>query len=547
MKGNQRGNFFIMQVRNEDITKNLKYLTLLSDRYPTIQSASTQIINLQALLNLPKGTEHFMSDLHGEYEAFVHILNNASGVIREKIDLIFEKSVSSNERADLATLIYYPEQKLEQIKTRNYEMDEWYEITLYRLVEVLRVVSSKYTRPYVAKALPSDFGDIIDELLNTNIDLVNKEQYYGEIISTIIEIDRADAFIIEMSALIKRLAVDHLHIVGDIFDRGPRADIIMESLINHHSVDIQWGNHDILWMGAAAGSKACIANILNFSAKYNNLDSIEDGYGINLRTLAAFAMDAYKDDPCTLFAPVSMGENANYSQRDVNLCAKMHKAIVVMQFKLEGQIIKKHPEYNMEKRLLLDKMDLEKGIVTIEGKEFALKDTYFPTIDKKDPYKLTEDEQFVIDGLQVSFMQSEKLQRHVRFLFANGGVYKCYNSNLLYHGCVPMEKDGSFMEFCIDGKKYKGKALLDYCDFVTRQAYFAKRHTKERSRGLTFIWYLWCGEKSPLFGKEKMTTFERYLIDDEDSKKEPKNAYYTYENDRDVCVRILEEFGLNPG
>ncbi len=533
-----------MKIDRQQITEHLRYLQMLSKQYPTIQAASTEIINLQAILNLPKGTEHFMSDLHGEYEAFRHILNNASGSIREKIDILYSNTLPAYDRSVLATLIYYPERKLEEIKRTVSDMEEWYRINLNRLIEVCRLVASKYTRSKVRKALPADYAYIIDELLHTNYDAINKEKYYANIITTIIDIDQADNFIIALAATIKRLVVDHLHIVGDIFDRGPRADIVMDSLMEHHSVDIQWGNHDILWMGAAAGSRCCIANVLNNSITYNNLEVIETGYGISLRPLALFAKEQYSSVDTKCFFPKNPNE-ISYRRKDIELAAMMHKAIAVILFKLEGQAILRNPQYHMSDRLLLDKINYEKGTIAIDGKEYKLRDCTFPTVDKEHPYDLTEEEQELMEQLRFSFQRSEKLQRHVRFLFAKGGLYKCFNSNLLFHGCIPMNPDGSLMEFeTPDEGVLCGKAFMDYAENWARRGYYSPSGTPERQFGKDLMWFLWCGRHSPLFGRERITTFERLLIEDKSTWTETKNAYYTCMKTAADCMKLLKGFGL---
>ncbi|MDD2955266.1 MAG: fructose-1,6-bisphosphatase [Oscillospiraceae bacterium] len=521
--------------------QNKKYLELLAEKYPTVQAASSRIISLQASLDLPKGTEHFMSDLHGEYEAFNHILNNASGAIREKVDRLYANTMTSHEKSVLSTLIYYPEQKLAELKPYIPDLDEWYRITLLRLVEICRLVASKYTRSRVNQALPRDFASIIDELLNTNFDVKNKEQYYLKIISTIVDLQQADAFIAALSSVIKRLVVDRLHIVGDIFDRGPGADVIMEALMDHHSVDIQWGNHDILWMGAAAGSMACIANVINNSMSYNNLDVVEIGYGINLRPLATFAGETYGD--CACFSP-KLVDQENYKPKDIALVAKMHKAIAMIQFKLEGQIIRRRPEYAMEDRLLLDKIDPAARTVAIGGREYTLRDWDFPTVDPHDPYALSPEEREVMDKLKVSFLRSEKLQKHVRFLYSNGGLYTCYNGNLLFHGCIPMAPDGSFLSFPVGQRRLAGREYMDYADLMARQGYNAAAGSAEKQEGEDFLWFLWAGRNSPLFGRERMTTFERLLVEDQETWLEPKNAYYQYNQSEERCIAILREFGL---
>lgn len=523
---------------------DLRYLQILARQYPTVQAASTEIVNLQAILNLPKGTEHFVSDLHGEYEAFLHILNNASGVVREKVDILFENSLPREERAQLATLIYYPEKKLAEIAGSLPDAGEWYKITLHRLIDICRLVSSKYTRSKVRKALPKDYAYILEELLNTNYEVHNKKAYYEDIISTIIHIDRAEDFIIALCGVIKRLVVDHLHIVGDIFDRGPRADIIMDSLMRHHSVDIQWGNHDALWMGAATGSRTCIATVLNNSITYNNLEVIETGYGISLRPLALFANEVYEGIDTSCFEAKTLSEASSFNAKDRALAARMHKAIAVILFKLEGQTILRNPEFHMDDRLLLDKIDYEHGSIAIDGREYSLCDTDFPTIDRANPYALSPEEGEVMMQLKLAFLRSEKLQKHTKYLYSKGGLYCCYNGNLLFHGCIPMNADGSFMSFDIGGRELAGKEFLDHAEAIARQGYYAKADSNERQLGKDFLWFLWCGRNSPLFGRDHIATFERYLITDAVTWKEEKNPYYTYYEDADVCVRILEEFGL---
>jgi len=532
-------------IQDKDIDKCIKYLKLLSKQYPTINEAATEIINLKAILNLPKGTEHFLSDIHGEYEQFVHVLKNASGVIRRKIDDIFGNRLMQKDKKSLATLIYYPEQKLDIILKHQKNIDDWYRITLYRLVEVCRNVSSKYTRSKVRKALPKDFAYIIEELLHEEPHGVDKQEYYDEIINTIIDIDRSRDFIIEISKLIQRLVIDRLHIIGDIFDRGPGADIIMDKLEEYHSVDIEWGNHDIVWMGAAAGSVVCMANVIRNSARYANLSTIEDGYGINLLPLATFAVEFYGDDSCEKFLP-KIETDKNYTVKEMQLIAKMHKAIAIIQFKLEGEVIKRHPEFKMEHRLLLNNIDFEKGTIQLYGKEYKLNDNKFSTIDKENPYKLLDEEAELIEKLKSSFMNSEKLNRHVRFLFSHGSLYLNFNSNLLYHGCIPLNEDGSFREVTIENKKYSGKALLDKLDVLAREGFFYEAGSKHKQAAVDMIWYLWTGPFSPLFGKEKMTTFERYFIDESETHYEKKDSYYFYRNDAEVCSKILCEFGLNP-
>lgn len=539
-----KGMTFCDENNIELIKKDLRYLDLLAKQYPDVSSASTEIINLQAILNLPKSTEHFISDIHGEYESFTHMLKNASGVIKRKIDDIFGNSLRENEKCNLATLVYYPEQKLELIKRTEENLDDWYKITLYRLIELCRMVSSKYTRSRVRKSLPKDFAYIIEELLHEQDGKINKHEYYNGIINTIIDLDRSGEFIIAISKVIQKLAVDRLHIIGDIYDRGPGAEIIMEALMKHHSIDIQWGNHDILWMGAACGSEACISNVLRISIRYANLNTIEDGYGINLLPLATFAMEAYENDSCKSFTPKTIEKEL--TEKDLNLLSKMHKAISIIQFKLEGQIIKNHPEFLMDDRLLLEKIDYEKGTIDIYGKTYTLNDTNFPTIDPKDPYKLTPHEKCLIAKLKRSFVHSEKFQKHIRFLYSKGSMYLVYNSNLLYHSCIPLNEDGSFKDVGIGDKKYKGKALLDKFDTLAREAYFFKSDSKQKLFAMDMMWYLWCGPDSPEFGKHKMTTFERYFINDKVTHKEDRNPYYKYRDDINLCNNIFKEFDLDP-
>lgn len=505
--------------------QNIKFLSLLSEKYPTIQSASTEIINLRAILNLPKGTEHYISDIHGEYEHFLHMLKNASGVIKSKIEDVYSNVLSLAERRQLEILICYPEEKLKMVE-KSYE---WYKLTLYRIVEVCKVIAAKYTRSKVRKALPKDFEYIIDELLHCNCIDSNKQNYYSGIIETIINLDRADAFIIALANVIQRLAIDHLHIVGDVFDRGPRPDIILDKLINYHSVDIQWGNHDIVWMGAGLGSEVCISIVVANCLKYSNLDVLEEGYGINLRVLETFAKKVYKDDPCEMFIP--KGE----SNIDV---ARMHKAISIIRFKLEGRIKKQYEDFNMKDMTYLDEIDYEKGTIG----NFALTDRYFPTIDKNNPFKLTENEIKVIEKLKYYFMQSEKLQKHIKFLFKKGNLYRVYNSNLLFHGCVPLNEDGSFEKISMFGETHCGKEYFEFCENQVRQALI---DGEENQRALDFIWYLWCGSKSPLFGKDKMASFERFFIVEKQTHIENRIPYFVLQEKEEVCKRILVEFNLN--
>ena len=520
-----------------------KFLRSLANQYPTIAAASTEIINLQAILNLPKGTEHFLTDIHGEYEQFRHVLKNGSGSVRRKIDEEFGNTLSERDKKSLATLIYYPQEKLELVLQYEENIEDWYKITLHRLVQITKRVSSKYTRSKVRKALPRDFSYIIEELITEKAEIQDKEAYYNEIIHTIIRIGRAPEFIVALSNLIQRLVIDHLHIVGDIYDRGPGPHVILDTLKNYHSVDVQWGNHDIVWMGAAAGSLACIANVIRMSARYGNLDTLEEGYGINLIPLATFALETYKDTNCDSF---TIKYNTDYNTKDLSLDMKMHKAITVIQFKLEGQIILRRPEFALENRLLLDKIDYDKKTVMIEGKEFQMNDTDFPTVNPSDPYRLTPEEEQVVDRLRQAFVRCEKLQMHVRFLFSKGGLYKIYNSNLLYHGCVPMDEQGEFQKVNVYGKEYSGKKLYDVLDEYARKGYYSNQDVKEKGKGLDILWYIWTGPFSPVFGKDKMTTFERYFVNDKTTHTETKNAYYRLMENEEVINHIFTEFGLNP-
>lgn len=530
----------------EILEEDLRYLKLLSKQYPTIASACTEIINLQAILNLPKGTEHFMSDIHGEYESFNHVLRNGSGNIKRKINEVYGDILSEREIKTLATLIYYPEQKLEIIHKSEENMEEWYRITVYRLVVISRKAAFKYTRMKVRKALPPEFAYIIEELMHKGPE-EDKEEYYSEIINTIIRIGRADEFIIAMAKLIQRLVIDRLHIVGDIYDRGPGADKVMETLLNYHTVDIQWGNHDILWMGAAAGSQACIATVIRICARYANLDTLEDGYGINILPLATFALDYYGNDECLEFTP-RVESDIVYSDKDLELIAKMHKAISIIQFKLEGEVIKRRPHFKMEDRLLLDKINYEEGTINLGGKIYKLNDNNFPTIDPANPYQLSAEEKELVEKLKSSFLNSEKLQEHIRFLLAKGSMYLKFNSNLLYHGCIPVNEDGSFKEVRIgsSGKSYRGKAFFDRLETLVREGYFHKDNPEAKQYGMDITWYLWTGPDSPLFGKDKMTTFERYFIDDKETHIENKNYYFKLEDSEEMCRRILKEFNLDP-
>lgn len=520
---------------------NLKFLRLLSESFPTIGATATEIINLKAILNLPKGTEHFLTDIHGEYQAFNHVLRNGSGVIKDKIDDIFGDTLEEKFKKQLATVIYYPEEKINFIQEQGTDMESWYRVTILRLVQVCKVISSKYTASKVRKALPKDFSYIIQELLHEKEFSYNKREYVRNIINTIIELDRAKEFIIAISELIQRLTIDVLHIVGDIYDRGPAPHKIMDRLMNYHNVDIQWGNHDILWMNAAAGHLGAITNVVRICSRYSNTDILEDVYGINLLPLARFAMNTYADDSCTSFIP-----KESRNEGDTVLMSKIHKAVSVIQFKVEAGIIKNNPQFDMENRILLDKIDYEKGIIHINGSDYELNDKNFPTINPENPLKLTSEEEEIVNKLKKSFLHSEKLQRHIKFLFAKGSMFLKYNSNLLFHGCIPVTKDKEFTKVNIDGKILWGKSYLEEADRICRQGYFSREGSEEKRKATDFMWYLWCGADSPLFGKDAMKTFERYFINDKTLHKENKNPYYSFYEDIDFINMIFKEFDLNP-
>jgi len=520
---------------------DLRYFKCLAKQYPNVAAAATEIVNLQAILSLPKGTEHFITDIHGEYEQFRHIMKNGSGAIKRKIEEEFGSAITLTEKKSLATLIYYPEQKMEQVLKNEEYMDDWYRVTMYRLIRVCKNASSKYTRSKVRKAIPEDFSYIIEELLTGRPDLSDQEAYYNEIINSVIRTGQAKKLIIAICKLIRSLIVDHLHVVGDIFDRGPYPHLVMDALMEHRSVDIQWGNHDLSWMGAASGCDALICNVIRISSKYGNLSMLEDGYGINLVPLARMAMSCYAKDSCAQFK-LDYRED-EYDIQDTQLDEKMHKAITIMQFKLEGQIIKEHPEYDMDDRLLLDKIDIDRGIVKLADKEYKLCDTNFPTIDWSDPYKLSEEEEEVMDRLRMAFMNCEKLQRHIRFLFTKGSLYNVFNGNLLYHGCVPINEDGSFRKVNVNGKFYAGKELYDVLENYVRKGYSSIK-PEEKKRGQDMMWFLWCSKNSPVYGKERMTTFERYFIEDKSIQDEPKDYYYSMLGKEEFAVNILKEFGL---
>ena len=519
-----------------------KVLKTLSHQYKNIAAASTEIINLQSILNLPKGTEHFLTDIHGEYEQFNHVLKNGSGSVRRKIDEEFGNTISNKDKKSLATLIYYPESKLEIVEREEDNLEDWYKISLHRLVQVIKRVSSKYTRSKVRKALPKDFAYVIKELITEKEEIQDKEAYYNEIIHTIIRIGRAPQFIIALSHLIQRLVIDHLHIVGDIYDRGPGPHIIMDTLCEYHSVDVQWGNHDMVWMGAAAGSLACIANVVRMSARYGNLATLEDGYGINLLPLATFALETYENTNCDAF---TIKFNTDYNTKDLGLDTKMHKAIAILQFKLEGQLIMRHPEFHMEDRMLLHRIDFEKKTICVDGKEYPMKDVDFPTVDPVHPYELTEEESKVMLRLQQVFIRCEKLQRHVRLLLKRGSMYKVYNGNLLYHGCVPLDENGKFRKVKIGNKQYSGKELYDVLEYYARKGYYEQDNKDEHEYGKDIMWYIWSNENSPVYGKEKMATFERYFIADKEVQIERKDHYYRLIEKEEVVNNILKEFNVD--
>lgn len=525
-------------------TIDMKYLHLLAKEYPTIAKTATEIINLEAIMNLPKGTEHFLSDVHGEYSAFEQVLRNGSGVVKRKIRDIFGAELDDAEINSLSTLIYYPEEKMDLIASETEDLHAWYRTTLFRLIELCQYVASKYTRSKVRKAMPEDFAYILEELLHENYNEDDKKLYYEEILQHIISLGRAEEFISALSRLIQQLVVDHLHIVGDVYDRGPYPDKIMDTLMNYHSIDFQWGNHDILWMGAASGSRVCAANVIRISARYLNLDILEDSYGISLRPLALFADEVYKDDPCKYFQPKNE-DNTDYSNAEITQIARMHKAISIIQFKLEGEIINRRKEFNMEHRLLLQFIDYKKGTIQLKGKTYQLLDTHFPTIDPENPYTLTDGEKDLIEKITASFKNCRRLQKHVQFLYSKGSMFLTYNGNLLYHGCIPLHEDGTFMEMKLRGEKYAGRALLEQFEILTREAYVRPPGTKEKKYACDIVWYLWTGAISSLFGKSEMTTFERYFVAEKETHKEEKNPYYKLRNDEFICKQILEEFGLD--
>lgn len=530
---------------NKDLTQEyLDYLKLLSKSYPSIKSAATEVINLRAILNLPKGTEHFLSDIHGAYLPFKHLLNSASGVIMEKINDNF-KELTSEQKISLATIIYYPKEKLEDMKKRGVISNVFYHYVISYLVEMIKICGSKYTRSKVRKSMNSEFSYIIEELIQSHEYTLNKEEYYKEIINAIIETNRAKDLVIEMAELIQRLSLDHLHILGDLYDRGHRGYATMEHVVSLPSVDITWGNHDIAYMGAAAGNKACIANVIRTCCRYNNLSTLEDGYGLSLRPLVMFAMETYKDDPCTNFMPDT---TENTKDDDKILVAKMHKAITVIMLKLESQLIDKHPNYGLEHLRKIDRINYDNYTIDIKGKTYELLDTNLPTVDPKNPTKLTVEEENVINKLVTTFKHCDKFQRHIDFFFSHGAMYLTYNSNLLFHGCIPTDENGEFTTFETDNHHfYKGKEFLDYCDRKVRKGYYGKRDDKGKEEAVDFFWYLWCGKSSPLFGKNEITTFERYFLDKTNKElvHESMNPYFKYHENEEYCIKVLKEFGLD--
>ena len=532
-------------MKHYEIEKDMRYLQLLSQSFPTVAEASTEIINLQAILNLPKGTEHFLADIHGEYEAFLHVLKNASGNIKRKVNELFGNTLRESEKRELCSLIYYPAQKLELVKQNETDIDDWYHITLHQLVAVCRDVSSKYTRSKVRKSLPNDFSYIIQELLHEHTEDHDKTAYVNVIVDTIISTGRADDFIIAIATVIQRLAIDSLHILGDIYDRGPGAHIILDTMKRYHSWDMQWGNHDVLWMGAAAGNDACLCNVIRLSLRYANLATLEDGYGINLVPLATFAMDTYKDDPCEEFLPKLSGGATALDEKSLRLTAQMHKAIAVIQFKIESQTIAKHPEWKMDDRRLFDHIDYAKGTIQLDGKSYQMTSCHFPTINLENPSALSDEEVELIKKLHHSFAVCEKLHKHIRVMLQHGCMYGIYNNNLLFHASCPLNEDGSLREVEIfPGKKYSGRELMHHTGMQIRAAFQTDSDPEEREYAIDYFLYLWCGPDSPLFDKSKMATFERYFIDDKETHKEEKGYYFKLRDNEEVIDYILDAFGV---
>ena len=530
---------------NDNKKLDVRYLQLLAQSFPSVADASTEIINLQAILNLPKGTEHFLADLHGEYEAFQHVLKNASGNIKRKVGELFGTTLRETEKRELCTLIYYPEQKLELVKASEKDLDDWYHITIHHLVAVCRDVSSKYTRSKVRKSLPKDFSYIIQELLHERTEDSDKTAYVNVIIDTIINTGRADAFIIAIANVIQRLAIDQLHILGDIYDRGPGAPKIMDMLQNYHHWDITWGNHDMLWMGAAAGNDACICSVIRISLRYANLTTLEEGYGINMVPLATFAMDAYADDPCTEFRPILSGEAENLNEKSIRLTAQMHKAIAVMQFKLEAQLYEKHPEWKMQDRELFNFIDYDHGTIMLEGKVYPLLSCHFPTIDPANPCVLTDEEHQLLQKLHHNFLVSEKLHKHINMMLDHGCMYQVCNNNLLYHASVPLEEDGSLKKVEVyPGQPVAGMELMETVGHLVRSAFQSDTNPVERDYAIDYFFYLWCGPDSPLFDKSKMATFERYFIENKETHAEHKGNYFKLRDDEKICEQIMDAFGV---
>lgn len=534
-----------MEIKQYMHSYDMKYLQLLSQSFTNISEASTEIINLQAILHLPKGTEHFLADIHGEHEAFLHILKNASGNIKRKVNEIYGNTMLESDKRELCTLIYYPDQELEIIKASGRDINDWYHITIHHLVSICKLVSSKYTRSKVRKALPEDFSYIIQELLHEHTEDADKAAYVNVIIDTIISTGRADDFIIAISNVIQRLAIDQLHILGDIYDRGPGAHIIMDNLSSYHSWDIQWGNHDILWMGALAGNKACICNVIRLSLRYANMVTLEDGYGINLLPLATFAMDTYKDDPCEEFIPKLYGDSKDFDEKSRRLTAMMHKAITIIQFKEEAAIYRCHPEWNMTDRILLSDIDYDRGTININNKEYKLKSNNFPTIDPSCPYRLTEEEASLMEKLCHSFQISEKLHKHIRLMLQHGCMYSVYNNNLLFHASIPLNDDASLKQVEIKpGYKYSGRELFNQIGMMIRTAFQDDSLPEDKAYATDYFLYLWCGPNSPLFDKSKMATFERYFIEDKETHYEEKGNYFKFRDNEEVIDRIMDAFNI---
>ena len=532
------------QTMAQRVEQDRRVLELLAQTFPNAGAASTEIINLEAILGLPKGTEHFVADIHGEHEAFQHILRNASGSIKRKIKERFPDSLSKEEVRQLCALIYYPEEKLQLVKATSEDLVPWYETTLYRLIEVCRIVASKYTRSKVRKVLPGEFAYILEELLHEHADDQDKGDYIRGIVSTIISTEQADGFIKALSHVIQRLAIDQLHILGDIFDRGPGAHIIMDTLMDYKHFDIQWGNHDALWMGAAAGNDCCIMNVLRLSLRFGNMATLEDGYGINLLPLATFAMEQYADDPCTEFMPKLTEQQDNMDEKERYLLAKMHKAVSIVQFKLEEQMTKAHPEWVIDRTGTLHHINPEKECYELDGKTYDMTSCQFPTVDWTQPYHLTAEEEELVAQLHHSFRVSDKLQRHIKCLLDHGCMYAICNSNLLFHASVPLNDDGTLKEVCVKGEYLRGISLMTRIGMIMRSAFTGDTPTRDRQWAKDFFWYLWCGTESPLFDKSRMTTFERYFLTDSSLHEEKKGAYYTLRNNPETCERILDAFGV---